>query len=398
MNDARRYLELRKQIPGELCGPLARLSTGDYDPTELNQATARAISAVVQIDARTYRAPSPWHAEAWLLVMANLAAQVAHRSTIPGVSLPFDPNLGAPLFRGQRNPDWTLSATALRYGHAHAEQAGTILRVFMLAMCELFKSDDNRMNSPYAHMAAGQHYGLDTSLLDFTPDPHIGVFFACKDADPGSDVAVYAMPLASAVERSSVLVLPPPWLHRVYRQRGMFLDCSKLPDGDFIRPRCAFRILFPADPGYIDEVVRQEQDVLLPDDPWYACATAWAKERGAKPDAATATPVALARELTAACGPSPHILFFNTFDDLNWLNRVVESIEWLVLKLIGGRIVYDIGTFEALLHFNEALFRSLRVMYQYLLNSGLNQQALRYNRAVAACETIAGLMFPGDKV
>src|SRR5450759_1795500 len=247
------------------------LSSTAYDATELNQAAARAASAIVRIDERTYRAPTPWHAEAWLLVLANLAAQAVRTCKMPGVSLPFDPSLGAPLFHGQSNPNWSMTATALRYGDAHAMQARGILRVFMLAMCELHKSDDNRMNSPYAHMAAGQHYGLDTSLLDFTPDPHIGVFFACRNAEPGSE-AVYGLPLASAVQLSSVLVLPPPWLHRVYRQHGVFLDCSKFPDGDFLRPHCAFRILFPADHDYIDEVVRNEQDALLLDDHWYECA------------------------------------------------------------------------------------------------------------------------------
>jgi hypothetical protein len=90
--------------------------------------------------------------QAWLVVMASLAAQVANESS-QGLALPYDPGLGAPLLRGQRNADWPLSPTGHRLSGDKQTLAGHALAVFTVTMLELFAPDGNPMNSPYAHIA-----------------------------------------------------------------------------------------------------------------------------------------------------------------------------------------------------------------------------------------------------
>jgi len=180
--------------------------------------------------------------------------------------------------------------------------------------------------------------------------------------------------------------------------RGRACACRGSPRTLSIRELCPFRITFPASADYLKQVIEPERARLLQGDLWYDKAVAWSREftRTTHP----APPVApTARDLESACGASAYRCFFSTFSDVQWPSAVLELIDWLALKLIEGRLVYDIGTTDVLLRDNPTLFRSLRVTYEFLTKTlRLTPNMVRSHPVLSALEAIADAVgtLPGN--
>jgi FRG domain len=127
------------------------------------------------------------------------------------------------------------------------------------------------------YIATAQHYGLPTALLDFTADSEVAVAFAClsNNADPKKPAVVFGLPLGLLDDHAG-MVLPPPFVKRLYRQRGLFIDCANIDcssgEAAELRKIC-LEVRFPFDPSLkilsSDFAQRTDGDArLLPKDPW----------------------------------------------------------------------------------------------------------------------------------
>lgn len=380
----REYLDLLRSVPDESLGPHRVLHKKPKRARVFDPYMSELAKAVRRLDERTYEAPSAWHAAAWLMDVVALVGQL-ETSAATGLVAPYDPIYGPPVFRGQRNPEWRLTPSLSRARDAEASTRA--LETFVRCCVVLFDYDENRMNTPLAHMAAGQHYGLVTMLLDFTADPRVAVFFACQNADPSKDklAVVDGTPLATLNELGAALVLPPPWVRRLYAQRGLFLDCSRLPDTADLRTAC-FRVLFPPEPEYCTWFLLTEPTLLAPDG-WYEKAVHWAKQKGEDPKAEPAS----AAELSKDCGdPLFRWELLMPARMQESMNQFIDMCEWLALRVVKGQLTYDLNLMDLLLRDNEPLFRSYRVMWKYLENTygaSLGVAAHR-NRMLAAMQAV----------
>ncbi len=363
VDEAQTYLRLLETVPAQHCGPHRMFQNPASDCGPLRALARRLVLSVRKLDDRTYLAPSPWHAAAWLLDLAALAGQMATVDGDSGLRAPYDVKFGAPVFRGQTDPGQKLRPTLLREGRTKADLAAMNLLAAVLE--RLFDMEENRMNGRLVHLAALQHCGMPTPLLDFTADPRVAVTFACLGADPerNRERAVFCTPLGVLAGLGGAVVLPPPWVKRLYAQRGLFFDFSSLPADAHIEDFC-FRVLFPPDPAFPASMLAQED--LLPREPWYEAAIAWAHRTERSGTAALPVDAAM-KQVLAECGKPPFL-----YDALipaamtPALNQFADMCEWLALKVTGGQLRYDTGSIEAIGVHNMPLFRSKRVAWQFL--------------------------------
>jgi hypothetical protein len=199
------------------------------------------------------------------------------------------------VFRGQSNHAYKLIASIYRPGADAAllDRAKKLMAWYLASNAGLTAADD-----PVLFYGAAQHYQIWTNLLDITPDPAVAVWFASLPAGPSSQgAAVYCFPLEHAEELGLNMRLPPPFITRLYRQRGLFIECASaapLPMNGMIEIR------FPAmgNTNKPFQVIRgpTPQD-LLQDDTWIRAVVQWAKDTAA-------TDVAIPDSIPKDLGPA----------------------------------------------------------------------------------------------
>ena len=386
--DAQRYIELMRTLPMEHIGPHRRYQDPAVDTRELYELAPRVIAAVKQVDERTFEAPSAWHAAAWMLDVAEIVGFIANENLSTGLRSPFAATLGAPVFRGHRSPEWKLIPTLFRDPGFAVNSAS--LELFIRSLTELFQltAEDTRANGPYVHMAAAQHYGMRTPLLDFTADPRIAVYFACHGARPDRDhqVVVYGISFGKLVGLGAAVVLPPPWVKRLYAQRGLFVDFSTLHSEQQLRDHC-IRVLFPPDERFARTVLVDKADALLPPDPWYEEAICWAHAQVQTADYTfwCETPGQVLKERLGY----PPFLFNALMIGFasEFMDGFVDMCEWLALQNVNGTLKYDCNAIVRLWQHNEPLLRSHRVLWRFFANQ-FDPLALQADRRMAAIQAV----------
>lgn len=176
--------------------------------------------------------PSPWHA-------AFLLSFVQHQA--------IENKSNHLLFRGHADSAWSLMPSIDRpYSHPFDMQKRIVESVVFTELLSNLHTDLYMMGAPgsglnftlslppEAYFAVTQHYGVATHLLDFTADPNVAVFFATRYSEiPSSrESTVYCVCLDqtnSSFEKLS-LKLVPPYFHRPYLQKGVFLESSAPSD------------------------------------------------------------------------------------------------------------------------------------------------------------------------
>lgn len=191
------------------------------------------------------------------------------------------------LFRGQSHATWAPVPTLLRRSGDEALRAERMTRlaagVIQSEMRILWSAEWAQGWPPFGSrsgLAAAQHYGFDTMLLDWTTNPSIAVEFAtCSRSSAESPrAAVLWLGVIDAAELGLDIILPPAIVLRLYRQRGVFteLDAARLAA---VQSRVGM-VRFPAQPrcpvlGTTDGRDRIPVD-LLPKEPWFEQLKTWA--------------------------------------------------------------------------------------------------------------------------
>lgn len=197
-------------------------------------------------DRSVVHAPSPWHAALYCQALQDDAVSSGSRL----------------LFRGHRNYSWDLTPTILRKPDAGPDTARNELFAAILAAMSfntILRIDPLSRTSVYfrmsrqSYLAAAQHYGMNTHLLDFTTDPDVAVKFAAGDVASDDGMAsVLILSLQSARENRLSVVLPPPFVRRLLLQRGMFVEATQTLSKHALKIR---EVRFPYEPGSF-EVLR----------------------------------------------------------------------------------------------------------------------------------------------
>jgi len=181
------------------------------------------------------------------------------------------------LFRGQPSATYRLLSTQRRWEQDGKSRslAHRWMEAFIAALDRAYHYGELPSPGHRSLESLGRHQGLPSTLLDFTTDPSVAVFFACSGAQKGKTATVWALPSRTALTEMHVY-LPPPLCKRLYLQRAVFVDTLDL-DVDHLDALCG-QVEFPADPEF--RVYRNGNVIdLLQPDPWLDALSDWARKQ-----------------------------------------------------------------------------------------------------------------------
>ncbi|SRR5579871_48329 len=268
---------------------------------------------------------SPWHALCAAMYLQHQALDELHKHL---------------LFRGQSNSSYPLVASVFRPGadQETLDRAKRLLAWYLASNSGLKIAID-----PGLFYGAAQHYQIWTDLLDVTPDPAVAVWFAALPSKEKRPTAsIYVIPLDAAERMGANLRLPPPYIERLHRQRGLFIRCqdaTPLPMNEIIEIR------FPArrNNNQPFNVVRHGRIVdILEDHSWIRKAVTWAKKAAGDKsiEVPTAVPTGLTKEFAlflkavkSASIPTsrldPEQIRLSLY---KWLDQFNDLIYWLAYR------------------------------------------------------------------
>lgn len=113
------------------------------------------------------------------------------------------------VFRGQANADWSMTSSLERLiGPDWDATKANKLEEFSLAEFKsrfhLYDTENRHPESKLSWLAAMQHYGVPTRLIDFTTSPYVALYFALESFSPThrSDFSVFAIDYSATMKRS----------------------------------------------------------------------------------------------------------------------------------------------------------------------------------------------------
>jgi hypothetical protein len=229
---------------GLTCDPLALREVKALTEALVELPGARRSGSGAPLD---FHAPSVWHAACSLLTITIQSR--FRRQSIHADYSELDAEFGkCVVYRGQPRC-WRIVPSAWRSVALPASRsASTALVALMVYLQSLMGEEDaieldfiGRIGSLEDCAALAQHYGVPTSLVDFTFDPMVALYFASGRCEaPAPDDApegcadcgvVYFTSFEKIRWLSNVrLAFPPIQAKRLFHQSGFFVDYGPKPD------------------------------------------------------------------------------------------------------------------------------------------------------------------------
>ena len=160
--------------------------------------------------------PSPWHAVIFLILLQK-EKTIATKKNIDTFQ-----QISPLIFRGQSNSKWDLVSSLFRLNNKDKIVALEEKKVLSSILEKLFENvlKINSYEIDEIIDCVAQHYGIQTELLDFTPDPSIAVNFAnlSKDENRKHTASVFITTHLSALQSNLKVLLPPPLFKRIYKR------------------------------------------------------------------------------------------------------------------------------------------------------------------------------------
>ena len=205
--------------------------------------------------------PGPWHALAAAIFLQYRALKDSGQHVI---------------FKGQSSSAYKLVASIFRPG-AQVESLERAKR--LLAWYLASNAGPLGAIHPPTFYGVAQHYGIWTDLLDFTPDAAVAIWFAARKSPTAGARHRRCTSCRSARRAIFSLVLPPPFVERLHRQRGIFIRCA--PDQPLEMDKI-IELRFPANMDgklYDFRVIRHGKHVdILKDHTWIRKVVNWSKD------------------------------------------------------------------------------------------------------------------------
>jgi hypothetical protein len=202
------------------------------DPARAAEETQRIeplIDELVGSDGIVY-APSPWHAAFYLEMVQAPGEELQPR-----------------IYRGQSDHTWDI-VPAIKRPDTDLRVTALARRTFV-SLARALQGQVPGITIPLdlADEATAQHYGIRTSLLDFSVNPHVAVYFACqaRDPEPGQLAAVFELDFERIAQFGARAFYSHPLADRIYRQQGLFIDMSYCARS-YLREWCR-EVRFPPD-------------------------------------------------------------------------------------------------------------------------------------------------------
>lgn len=352
---ARQYLESVTDPPVKQSGPF-RFFSPDTDLERIRMLADEVLEPITAVDARTFRAPSVWHAASWLM---NNAAGVAENkeigSSFPGISPAV--KFGGPLlFRGATDSDSELRLTL---SLSTAEESNALVR-FMLALNSLNERAE-RTGLPSliidAIIGVGAHHGLSTYLLLMTLDPLIAILESIKLAPKDSEAAVYWIPFSKITSLGGRIIIPPIWAESLYDQKEVFLDFRDVALAEIKSE--SWKLLFPADSSFLDFEFPSQHVGASHDDMWLKSAMTWASDSQFEvtPDIERKADL-LADELCLRLGEPPFVKVSGQPERMEqWCIRLANLLKWLMVKRNEEEFYFDCATIRCLSPYTYATLK-----------------------------------------
>lgn len=220
---------------------------------QLDEALS-GISPCKQVEQRVFECPTPWHVG--LLGLQNLLGCISqeqrsassplvmgsHGEMSRSREIEFE-NLRV-VFRGVCDVDWEESMVPSIYRRNTNKKEQTRVKKKFDGIIKNALGCLNLDLPVGVFDGAAQHYGIATKLLDFTADPFVATWFANhgKTRKANQCAAVYMLPLRIFMEEGGEIILPPPFIERLYLQRGVFV---RLDDKDELKKQNLIELRFP---------------------------------------------------------------------------------------------------------------------------------------------------------
>jgi FRG domain len=224
---------------------------------------------LTKIDDQTFVADTPWHAA---IVSMDLMAMLASNESLDESKthitdtsqLDFLPAMHY-AFRGEGNytyptcPSFRRPYNDKRRGELE-KAINNFAAMLKIASDLCFANDGGPQNFDInLFVGAAQHYLGNTPLMDWTTDPCVAVGFGA-DYDPKDKLSVvYALPTFRAVQHNATFYLPPPFVERLYLQRGFFIETPDSKADAALQDAC-ISIRFKEDKRF--RVIRREKEIV----------------------------------------------------------------------------------------------------------------------------------------